>query len=134
MNTLIFKITEYIIHNNISDISLPKILSKNIYYINEYVNMHKTYKNIHTFLLQPDEYTFHIIKKLVLYDYSFTYNLDNPIGISYKSINEYILNKNMKDLKKLDVNHIQFLEWCKKYNKLNKKKIYFIDKNRIIFR
>ena len=43
MNTLIFKITENIMYNNITEISLAEILSKNINYINEYINEQNRY-------------------------------------------------------------------------------------------
>lgn len=143
MNSLIFKITRYIINNQIKDISLDNILSKNIEHIYKCINNYNYYSikyrdiNIYSF-----EFKFQIFKKLVLYDYCFNYiiddfsNLSSKIKKEIKLINEYILNKNNKlNLENIDIYFLQFLNWCKKYNLLNKKKIYFSNsKKYVVFR
>lgn len=143
MNSLIFKITRYIINNQIKDISLDNILSKNIEHIYKCISNYNYYSikyrdiNIYSF-----EFKFQIFKKLVLYDYCFNYiiddfsNLSSKIKKEIKLINEYILNKNNKlNLENIDIYFLQFLNWCKKYNLLNKKKIYFSNsKKYVVFR
>lgn len=130
MNALIFRITRYIMNKNITDISIEKILSDNTDFINEY-NYVMSYVDVHSI-----QFKIQIFKKLVLYDYCFKYKID-AFSKELRLINNYILynNKKITSVHLLDSNFKDFLDWCRKYNSVNKKKIYFTDSgDKIIFR
>jgi hypothetical protein len=137
MNALIFRITRYIMNKNITEINLEKILYDNSVFINEYRYL---MANVD---VESFQFKIHVFKKLVLYDYCFNYKIDNfsddPIELKkeLKLINDYILHNHKKILHVhvLDDKFREFLDWCRKYNSVNKKKIYFVDSgNKIIFK
>lgn len=137
MNALIFRITKYIMNKNITEINLEKILSDNSVFINEYKYL------ISNVDVESFQFKIHVFKKLVLYDYCFNYKIDNfsndPIELKkeLKLINNYILYnyKKILHVHVLDDKFREFLDWCRKYNSVNKKKIYFVDSgNKIIFK
>jgi hypothetical protein len=143
MNSLIFKITKYIINNNIKNISLIDIISKNIDHINECINNYNYYfDNYRDINIYSFQFKFQLFKKLVLYDYCFNYIIDDFSDLSLKIkkeiklLNDYILNVNNNlNIENIDEYFLQFLNWCKKYNRLNKKKIYFSNSEKyIVFR
>jgi hypothetical protein len=117
-------------NKNITDISIEKILSDNADFINEY-NYVMSYVDVHSI-----QFKIQIFKKLVLYDYCFKYKID-AFSKELRLINNYILynNKKITSVHLLDSNFKDFLDWCRKYNSVNKKKIYFTDSgDKIIFR
>ena len=134
MNTLIFKLTQYIIDNNIKNISIEKILDKNTKYIDYYIEQNKL-ESLDVYLF---DFKIKIFKKLVLYDYCFTYKIENfTNNQDLKLINDYILNKNSNLLfvHTLEGNFQEFIDWCAKYNRNNGKKIYFsYSDEKIIFK
>jgi hypothetical protein len=130
MNALVFRITKHIMNKNITDVSLEKILYDNGDFVNEY-NYIMSYVDVHSI-----QFKIQIFKKLVLYDYCFKYKIDT-FSKELKLINDYILynNKKITSVHLLDSKFKDFLDWCKKYNSVNKKKIYFTDSgDKIIFR
>lgn len=140
MNELIYRINENIINKNIKNVSLNDIIYENELLINGYINHYNKYNvlnknkiNIYSF-----EFKIQLFKKLVLYDYCFNYDIENnTTKEDIVLINQYIsgINNNILKLKVLDHKFKLFLDWCKKYNRINKKKIEFnISKNVITFK
>lgn len=140
MNELIYRISENIINKNIKNISFNDILYQNEILINEYINHYNKYSvlNKSKIDIYSFEFKIQLFKKLVLYDYCFNYDIENNTkGDDIVLINQYILNNNddILKLKVLDYKFKLFLDWCKKYNRINKKKIKFnISKHAITFR
>jgi hypothetical protein len=140
MNELIYRISENIINKNIKNISLNIILYENEILINEYINHYNKYSvlNKNKIDIYSIEFKIQLFKKLVLYDYCFNYDIEsNTNEEDIVLINQYILNNNddILKLKVLDHKFKSFLDWCKRYNRINKKKIQFnISKHAMTFR
>jgi hypothetical protein len=140
MNELIYRISENIINQNIKNISLNNIIYENEVLINEYINHYNKYSvlNKNKIDIYSFEFKTQLFKKLVLYDYCFNYDIENNTNEEdIILINQYILynNDDIVKLKILDYRFKLFLDWCKKYNRNNKKKIQFnLSKYTITFR
>ena len=140
MNELIYRISENIINQNIKNISINNVIYDNEKLIDDYINHYNKYNrlNKNRIDIYSFEFKIQLFKKLVLYDYCFNYNIENNIKEEdIVLINQYILNINndILQLKILDYKFKSFLDWCKKYNRINKKKIQFnVSKHAITFR
>jgi cystathionine beta-lyase family protein involved in aluminum resistance len=140
MNELIYRICENIINKKIKNISLHDVIFKNEKSINDYINHYNKYTvlNKNKIDIYSFEFKIQLFKKLVLYNYCFNYNIENNTNEEdIVLINQYIssINDNILNLKVLDYRFKSFLDWCKKYNRINKKKIQFnISKHAITFR
>jgi hypothetical protein len=119
----IYKICECIIKSNVKNINLKKIIEANLddRYNKEYL---LTFK-INT----------RIFKKLVVYGHCYQYKTNNLNNKELIELNNYILNKNnnLPEINNLDINMVEFINWCKIMNLTKKEKIQFIseyNKNR----
>lgn len=140
MNELIYRISENIINQNIKDISLNNIIYENEILINKYITHYNKYAvlNKNKINIYSVEFKIQLFKKLVLYNYCCNYDIENNTNKEdIILINQYILynNDDIVKLKVLDYRFKSFLDWCKKYNRNNKKKIQFnLSKYAITFR
>lgn len=140
MNQLIYRICEDIINKDIKNISLYDVIYENETLINNYLNYYNKYNilNKNKIDIHSVEFKIGLFKKLVLYDYCFNYDIENNTKEEdLVLINQYVLsnNKNIIKLINLDYKFKSFLDWCKKYNRVNKKKIQFkLSKNSPSFR
>ena len=139
MNELIYRISENIINKNIKNISINDVIYDNEKLINEYINHYNKYSiSKNRIDIYSYEFKIQLFKKLVLYDYCFNYDIENNTKEEdIVLINQYILNINndILQIKVLDYKFKSFLDWCKKYNRINKKKIQFnVSKHAITFR
>jgi hypothetical protein len=113
MNNCIFNICNYIITSKIKNINISQIIKE-------------FHKYIPVDLLNSDILKYKIFQKLVLYNYCFTLDVDKLYDSEIKKINNFISNDNTKLYFKLNYNYIQFICWCRIYNKQNKNKIKII--------
>jgi hypothetical protein len=138
MNELIYRISENIINQNIKNISINNVIYDNEKLIDDYINHYNKYNrlNKNRIDIYSFEFKIQLFKKLVLYDYCFNYNIENNTKEEdIVLINQYISSINNNILKVLDYRFKSFLDWCKKYNRINKKKIQFnVSKHAITFR
>ena len=113
MNNCVFDICNYIITSKIKYINISHIIKK-------------FYKYIPIDMLNSDILKYKIFQKLVLYNYCFTLDVDELHNDEIKKINNFILNDNTKLSFKLNSNYIQFIYWCRVYNRQNKNKVKII--------
>jgi hypothetical protein len=113
MNNCAFNICNYIITSKIKHINISQI-------INEF------HKYIPVDMLNSDMLKYKVFQKLVLYNYCFILDVDELSNNEIKKINNFILDHNTKLYFKLNYNYIQFIYWCRIYNKQNKNKIKII--------
>jgi hypothetical protein len=107
MNTIIYKICEYIIDKKMRKINLDNIVEFLMDDITKYISEDEIY----TF-----EFNTRIFKKLVLYDYCYHYFIDGLSDKEIETINNYLHHdKFVLDLH-IEENMLRFLDWCKKYN------------------
>jgi hypothetical protein len=111
MNIIIHRLCEYIINNKIRDIDVKKIVHLNTIKLLNYLSE----QQLHRF-----EFNIRMFKKLVLYNYCFHYYIDGLTDEELIKINKYI-HTNEELQFSVESNMLNFLSWCKKYNRLNTK-------------
>jgi hypothetical protein len=119
MNIIIHRLCEYIINNKIKQIIIDKII-----YLYSKKLLNTTSEN----QLYSFEFSTRIFKKLVLYNYCFNYYVDDITEEEEIKINKYIHTNNELTFP-VESNMLKFLNWCKRYNQLNKNKISFTRNN-----
>jgi hypothetical protein len=107
MNTIIYKISEYIIEEKIRKINLDNIVELFIDDITKYISEDEVYSF---------EFNTRIFKKLVLYDYCYHYFIDGLSNKEINIINNYLHNDKYELELHIEDNMLRFLDWCKKYN------------------
>jgi len=132
MNNLsrcVFNLCYYIINSYISDININKIIYKNMANIEIYISPE---------LATSDEFKYKVFQKLVLYNYCFHYQITNFNEEEVIALNNYIhdIHSQSKITIEIDMDMLNFLDWCRKYNRKNKNKINIISnkKSAVIFR
>jgi len=89
-------------------------------------------------LATSDEFKYKVFQKLVLYNYCFHYQITNFNEEEVIALNNYIhdIHSQSKITIEIDMDMLNFLDWCRKYNRKNKNKINIISnkKSAVIFR
>jgi hypothetical protein len=107
MNTIIYKISEYIIDEKIRNINLDNIVELLMDNITKYISEDEVYSF---------EFNTRIFKKLVLYDYCYHYFIDGLSDNEIEMINNYLHYDKFELSLHVEENMLRFLDWCKKYN------------------